>query len=244
MTLKVCMRHCVLEYFQICSNDDPELTLTYFTAKPNLIPDVFVWEKGKIMDFSETMVVYDIKVGRFNLLNEYMNHYEYQRSRSFTELRPMSLGFNIFNLDAETAMPIEAKFHMEPPCDVGNEHLFKCSRSHDHAHKSYSDKLQKYFLRNQEADDFETWYTASGTRVLTIFHMMTLGWPWLFLWQGQICFRMLLHGWKLIQHWVLMCFQVCSNSTYPQHSDNAPLHCIICTVYPLTARTRQMLNWD
>ena len=31
------------------------------------------------------------------------------------------------------------------------------------------------FLRNQEADDFETWYTASGTRILTILHMMTLG---------------------------------------------------------------------
>ena len=67
------------------------------------------------MDFSETIVVYDIKVGRFSLLNEYMNHYENQRSRSFIELHPRSLRFNIFNLDAETAGPIEAKFHMEPP---------------------------------------------------------------------------------------------------------------------------------
>ena len=50
------------------------------------------------------------------------------------------------------------------------------------------------------------------------FHMMTLGWPWPFLWQGQICFRMFLYGWKLIQHWVLMYFQVCSNSAYSQHS--------------------------
>ena len=122
---------------------------------------------------------------------------------------------------SETARPIEVKFHMEPPWDVGNENLFKCSRSHDHAHinyVNYGEKLQKYFLRNQGADDFETWYTASGTRVITIFHMMTLGWPCLFLWQGQICFRMLLHGWNLIQHWVLLYFQVCSNSTYPQHS--------------------------
>ena len=62
------------------------------------------------------------------------------------------------------------------------------------------------------------------------FHMMTLGWPLPFLWPGQICFRMLLHGWKLIhaQHWVLMYFQVCSNSAYPQHSSeryrtNGPL---------------------
>ena len=34
--------------------------------------------------------------------------------------------------------------------------------------------FKNIFLRNKEADDFETWYTASGTRVLTIFHMMTL----------------------------------------------------------------------
>ena len=50
------------------------------------------------------------------------------------------------------------------------------------------------------------------------FHMMTLSWPWPFLWQGQICFWMLLHGWKLIQHCVLRFFQVCYNSAYPQHS--------------------------
>ena len=98
MTLKVGMQHRVLEYFQICSNDDPELTLTYFTARSNLIPYAFVWEKDKIMDFSETIVVCDIKVGRFSLLNEYMNHYEYQWSRSFIELSPRSLRFNIFNL--------------------------------------------------------------------------------------------------------------------------------------------------
>ena len=98
MALKVCMQHRVLKYFQACSNDDPELTLTYFTARSNLIPYAFVWEKGKIMDFSETIVVRDIKVGRFSLLNEYINHYEYQRSSSFIELRPRSLRFNIFNL--------------------------------------------------------------------------------------------------------------------------------------------------
>ena len=96
------------------------------------------------MDFSETVVVCDIKVGRFSLPNECMNHYEYQRLRSFIELRPRSLRFNIFNLDAETARPIEAKFHMEPPC-VGNENLFKCSRSQDHAHITYGEKLQKFF---------------------------------------------------------------------------------------------------
>ena len=64
MTLKIGMQRLVLEYYQDCSNDDPELTLTYFTARSNSVPYVFVWEKGKTIDFSETVVVYDIKVGR------------------------------------------------------------------------------------------------------------------------------------------------------------------------------------
>ena len=98
MTLKVGMQHRVLEYNQVYSNDDPGLILIYFTAKSNLVPYPVVWEKGKIMDFSETVVVYDIKVGKFSQLNEYMKLYEYQRSRSFIDLRPRSLRFNIFKL--------------------------------------------------------------------------------------------------------------------------------------------------
>ena len=46
------------------SNDDPGLTLVYFTARSNLVPYASVWEKGKTKAFSETIVVYDIKVGR------------------------------------------------------------------------------------------------------------------------------------------------------------------------------------
>ena len=42
-------------------NDDPGLTLT-IVAKSNLVPYAFVWEKGKTMDFSETIVVYDLKL--------------------------------------------------------------------------------------------------------------------------------------------------------------------------------------
>ena len=88
MTLKVDMQHQVLEYYEVSSNDAPGLTLTYFTARSNLVPYAFVWEKVKTMDFSETIVVYDIKVGRCNQLNEYMKLYEYQWSRSFIDLCP------------------------------------------------------------------------------------------------------------------------------------------------------------
>ena len=66
MTLKAGMLHRVFEYYQVCSNDDPELTLTYFMARSNLVPYAFVSENGKTMDFSETIVVYDIKVDRCN----------------------------------------------------------------------------------------------------------------------------------------------------------------------------------
>ena len=38
-----------------------------------MVPYAFVWEKGKTMDFSETIVFHDIKVGRLSQLNEYMN---------------------------------------------------------------------------------------------------------------------------------------------------------------------------
>ena len=62
MTLKLGMQHWVLKYYQDYSNDDPGLTLTYFTARSHLVPFAFVWEKGKTIDFSETIVVYDIKI--------------------------------------------------------------------------------------------------------------------------------------------------------------------------------------
>ena len=62
ITLKVDMQHQVLKYCHLCSNDDPAMTLTYFMARSKLVPCAFVWEKGKTIDFSETIVVYDLKL--------------------------------------------------------------------------------------------------------------------------------------------------------------------------------------
>ena len=72
MTLKIDMQHRVLEYYQVCLNDDSGLTLTYFMARSNLVFYAFLWEEGKTVDFSETIIVYDIKVGKCSQLNEYM----------------------------------------------------------------------------------------------------------------------------------------------------------------------------
>ena len=52
------------------SKDGPGLTLTYFTERSNLVPYAFVREKTKTMDFSENIVVYDIKVGICSQLNK------------------------------------------------------------------------------------------------------------------------------------------------------------------------------
>ena len=71
MNLTLGMQHRVLEDYQVCSNDAPGLTLTYFTARSNLLAYAFVWEKVKTMEFSETIVVYDINVGTCSQLNEY-----------------------------------------------------------------------------------------------------------------------------------------------------------------------------
>ena len=88
MTLKVGLQHWVLEFYQIYSNDDPGLTMTYFMATSNFIPCAFIWEKSKTIDFSETIVVCDHKVNRCSQLNEYNKLYEYQRSRLFIDFGP------------------------------------------------------------------------------------------------------------------------------------------------------------
>ena len=105
----------------------PWLTQTYFTARSNLVPLCFGMGKGKTMDFSETIVVYDVKVDRCSQLNEYMNFFEYQRSLTFS---------SFFSL--ETASLIEANFHVEPPWDGEWKWVYKWFMSHDqdghHAH--------------------------------------------------------------------------------------------------------------
>ena len=109
------------------------------------------------MDFQETIAVYDVKVGKCSKLNEYMNVYEYQTSRSFNGLvqgHSDSQHFQTF-FSLETARPIEAKFHVEPPRDVGMKF---CSNSPSHmtnmaAMPMYAKNLEKLLLWNQTADD-------------------------------------------------------------------------------------------
>ena len=61
----------------VCSNDDPGVTLTYFTARSNLVTNVFQWEKVKRVDISETIAAIDLKEGRCRKLIESMKVFEY-----------------------------------------------------------------------------------------------------------------------------------------------------------------------
>ena len=62
LKLGICI-YWALEYYQVCSNDDPGSIFDLLMARSNLVPYAFVWEKAKTMDISETIVVCDIKFG-------------------------------------------------------------------------------------------------------------------------------------------------------------------------------------
>ena len=188
MTLKLGMQHRVLEYYQICSNDDPELTLTYFTARSNL-------------DFSETIVVYDIKIGRCSQLNQYMNQCEYQRSRSFIDLHPRSLRFTFSNFFfLETFRPIEAKFHVEPPCYRGMKIYSNglCHLTNMATIPIYGENLKKSSSLEPKGQwPWKLVCSIGYSSTSKFVQMMTLSWPWPILRQGQIWSLMLLYGKKV-----------------------------------------------
>ena len=61
----------------VCSNDYPGETLTYFTARSNLVTSAFLYEKVKTVHFSETIAATDLKGSRSTHLIEYMKVCEY-----------------------------------------------------------------------------------------------------------------------------------------------------------------------
>ena len=53
MTSGLGMLHLECGAYQVCSNDDPRLTLTYLTSRSNLLPNAFTWEIFLKVDFFE-----------------------------------------------------------------------------------------------------------------------------------------------------------------------------------------------
>ena len=56
MTLGPCMLHMSCGAYQVCSNDDPRLTVTYLTSRSNLLPNAF--SKVDFLKTVETKVIF------------------------------------------------------------------------------------------------------------------------------------------------------------------------------------------
>ena len=103
----------------------------------------------------------------------------------------------------ETAWPIKAKFYVEPPWDSrtkiwsnGPAHMTKLAVMPIHG-KNISTST------SLESKDRWTWKLVCSIGYLSstkFVKMMTLGWPWPILWQGQIWYLILLYG-KKVKQW-------------------------------------------
>ena len=60
MTMGLGMSHRGCETYQVCSNDDPRLTLTYLTSRSNLLPNAFKWGNFLKVDFLKISEANDI----------------------------------------------------------------------------------------------------------------------------------------------------------------------------------------
>ena len=55
---------------KFCSNDDPGLTLTYFTARSNFGTWAFIWENETLMDSLEIIASSDLDFGLYSKVND------------------------------------------------------------------------------------------------------------------------------------------------------------------------------
>ena len=140
-------------------------------------------------------------------------------SLTFDQGHSDSLFSNFFS-SHKNAKPFEAKFHMAPPWD---EWIKLCSNVPGHMTKMasrpvYSKNLQKSpTLQPRGWWPWNLVYSIGYSNITRFVQIMTLGWLWPFLQHGPVCFPVLLHRWKFIQH-IVMYFQACSISAYPMHS--------------------------
>ena len=61
--MKLCMKHQRPKSFIICANNDPGLTVTYFTARSNFATWAFTWENVRMMDSLEIIGSCDLEFG-------------------------------------------------------------------------------------------------------------------------------------------------------------------------------------
>ena len=73
MTLGLGMFHRGCRAYQICSNDEPRLTLTYFTSRSNLLPNAFKWEIFEKLIFRKLLKPKSLfSLDMFNLMQQWL----------------------------------------------------------------------------------------------------------------------------------------------------------------------------
>ena len=63
------MKHWRLKPIIFCSNDNPGLTMTHFTARSNFATYALIWENVTMMDFLEMIGSCDLELGLY-ILND------------------------------------------------------------------------------------------------------------------------------------------------------------------------------
>ena len=112
----------------------------------------------------------------------------------------------ISNFSSETTGPIATKFHIQPPGPLGKK---SCSNGLGHMTNMAAMPIYGKNLKISSSPEPLDWWPwnlvcsivyGSTTKVVQI---MTLGWPWPILRQGQIWSHRLLYGkkWKLFIFW-------------------------------------------
>ena len=76
ISVKLGMKHHRFKLIIFCSNDNPVLILTYFTARSNFTTPAIIWENVTMMDTQEIIAFCDLEFGLLCKLNEYMKNYE------------------------------------------------------------------------------------------------------------------------------------------------------------------------
>ena len=155
------------------------------------------------------MVTYDVKFGMYCKLNKYMKIRMSLRPRSYLTWAKGHLDFVLVYAYVLKHLLLRNHwaYQSQIPCryslEWGNKLLFKLTLSHDQDAHIWLKPLKGFFFGTywqSMADVVETWYTASGTRVLPSSFKW---WPWVDIWPFYakvnvgsicICLRQLLYG--------------------------------------------------
>ena len=160
----------------------------------SIINDLLSW-KYTLTSYKENIISYltlnsDVTLRMCPVWPVFSSHW-----RAYRIDRPPSVVHTLKIFSSRTTGPIEARFHMESPWDGGTK---VCSNGPGHLTKTAAmpEPFKNLLLRFQPKGWWPWNLVCSiGCSSTTKFvQMMTLGWPWPILRQGQIWSLMLLYG--------------------------------------------------